>query len=118
MVPVFNQYLWPQASRILNQHSVSLKIKSIYYTHLHPERQREAHILEGINAAVVIVACVGNTLGETQGRTEGRSWARKATLNYVGRNWDAREGKFEIWIEGYKERDPSWNKRRIETLEP
>jgi len=59
---------------------------------------------------------VGNTLRRTQDRTEGRSWARKATLNYAGRNWDARKGKFEIWIEGYKERDPAWNKGRDRTL--
>jgi len=47
---------------------------------------------------------VGNTLGQMQGRTEGRSWVRKATVNYAGRNWRA---KFEIRIEGSKERDPA-----------
>jgi len=50
---------------------------------------------------------VGNTLGRTQGRAQNRSWAEAATLSYEGRNWDARNGKFEIGFEGYKERNPA-----------
>jgi len=42
-----------------------------------------------------------------QGQTQGRSWQERATLSYAGRNWDARKGKFEIGLEGYKEQDPA-----------
>jgi len=41
-----------------------------------------------------------------------------ATLSSAGRNWDARNGKFEIGFEGYKERNPGGGIRGARTLEP
>jgi len=47
---------------------------------------------------------VGNTLGQECKVDQGQD---TATLSYAGRNWDARNGKFEIGFEGYKERKPA-----------